>query len=139
MRAANLARLAAQAEALRIQHMLKRQGMRAALGLIGVIFVFGVLVWIHAAAWQGLLMYVRAIYATLIMLGVDLVIAIILGLLAAKSSPGRTEREALEVRKRALGEARNSLALGGIIPVAGALLRSRRSGARKRPFWHRLR
>jgi vacuolar-type H+-ATPase subunit I/STV1 len=119
--------------------MLKRQGMRAALGLIGVIFVFGVLVWIHAAAWQGLLMYVRAIYATLIMLGVDLVIAIILGLLAAKSSPGRTEREALEVRKRALGEARNSLALGGIIPVAGALLRSRRSGARKRPFWHRLR
>ena len=41
MRAVNLAKVAAEAEILRIQHMLKRQGVRAAFGLITVIFAVG--------------------------------------------------------------------------------------------------
>ena len=139
MRAVNLAKIGAEAEILRLQHMLKRQGMRAALGLVAVIFALGVLVLAHVAGWQVLQLYVQPIYATLILLGVDLVIAAIFGILAARSSPSSAERDALAIRQRALHEARNSLALGALIPIAGTLLRTRRNDTRKRPFWRRLR
>jgi hypothetical protein len=49
------------------------------------------------------------------------VIATIFGLLAARSSPSRAESDALAIR-RVLREARDSLALSVIIPVAGALI-----------------
>jgi hypothetical protein len=139
MRAADLVKIAAQAELLRIQHMLKRQGMRAAFGLAAALFAIGVLVLANVAAWQVLRFYISPIYATLIMLGINLVIAAMFGLLAARSSPSHAEREALAIRRRALGEARSSLALGAIVPVAGALLRSRRRNVPKQPFWRRLR
>jgi hypothetical protein len=139
MRAVNLAKVAAEAEILRIQHMLKRQGMRAAFGLAALIFALGVLVLVHVAGWQVLRLYVPPIYAALILLCVDLVVAAIFGILAARSSPSRDEREALAIRQRALHEARSSLALGAFIPVAGALLRSRRNETREGPIWRRLR
>ena len=139
MRAVNLAKVAAEAEILRIRHMLKRQGMRAAFGSAALIFVLGVLILAHVAGWQVLRLYVPPIYATLILLGVDLVVAAIFGILAARSSPSREEREALAIRQRALHEARSSLALGALIPVAGTLLRSRRNDTQKTPLWRRLR
>jgi hypothetical protein len=138
MRAVNLAKVAAEAEILRVRHMLKRQGMRAAFGLVAVLFALGVLVLAHVAGWQVLRLYVPPIYATLILLGVDLVVAAIFGILAARSSPSGAEREALAIRQRALHEARSSLALGALIPLAGTLLRSRRNDTRKGPFWRRL-
>jgi hypothetical protein len=49
MRATNLVKVAAQAEILRIQHMLKRQGMRAAFGLAALVFVLGALVLANVA------------------------------------------------------------------------------------------
>jgi hypothetical protein len=139
MRAANLAKIAVEAEILRIQHMLKRQGMRAVFGLLAVIFALGILVLANVAGWQLLQQHTQAIYATLIMLGVNLLFAAIFGLLAARSSPSRTERDALEIRRRALHEARSTLALGALIPVAGVLLRSRQGDVRKGPFWRRFR
>jgi|ERR1700712_874955 hypothetical protein len=140
MRATNLLKVAAEAEILRIQFMLKRQGVRAAFGLVALIFVLGVLVLANVAAWQVLRLYIEPIYATLVMLGVNLVIAVIFGILAARSSPSSTERDALQVRQRALREARSSLALGALVPVAGVLLRSRRNNAAKKvPLWRRLR
>jgi hypothetical protein len=139
MRAVNLAKVAAEAEILRIRHMLKRQGMRAAFGLVAVLFALGMLVLAHVAGWQVLRLYVPPIYATLILFGVDLVVAAIFGILAARSSPSGAEREALAIKQRALHEARNSLALGALIPLAGTLLRFRRNDTRKAPFWRRLR
>jgi hypothetical protein len=139
MRAVSLVKVATQAEILRIQHMLKRQGMRAAFGLAALVFVLGALVLAHIIGWQLLRLYVSAIYASLIMLGVDLVIAALFGLLAARSSPSREEHEALDLRQQALHQARSSLALGAFIPVATALLRSRSGAREKRPFWRRLR
>lgn len=135
MRTVNLVKVAAQAEVLRLQHMMKRQGMRAAYGLIAAIFAMGVLVFAHAAVWQLLRMYVDALYATLILLVIDLVLAAVFGLMAAKSSPNQAEREALDVRQRALREARSSLVLTAVVPIVGTLLRSRRRGKQKRPFW----
>jgi hypothetical protein len=83
------------------------------------------------------MVYVSPIYATLALLGVDLAIAAIFGILAARFSPSRDEREGLTIRQRALREARSSLAMGALIPVAGTLLRSRRR--REESFWRRLR
>jgi hypothetical protein len=138
MRAVRLVKVAAEAEILRIQHMLKRQGMRVAFGLVAVVFGLGVLVLANVAAWQLLRLYVSPISATLILLGVNLVLAAIFGMLAARSSPGRAEREALAIRRRAVNEARSSLALGALVPIAGTLLRSRRGETRKVPLWRRL-
>jgi hypothetical protein len=140
MRATNLLKVAAEAEILRIQFMLKRQGIRAAFGLVALIFVLGVLVLANVALWQVLRMYIDPIYATLVLLGINLVIAVIFGILAARSSPSSTERDALQVRQRALREARSSLALGALVPAAGVLLRARRNNAAKKvPLWRRLR
>jgi hypothetical protein len=139
MRAVNLAKVATQAEFLRIQHMLKRQGMRAACGLIALIFLLGAIVLAHLLGWQILRQYVAPLYASLIMLGADLLIAAIFGLLAAKSSPTREEREALDLRRQALMQARSSLALGALIPVATTLLRSKDGTIHKGPFWRRIR
>jgi hypothetical protein len=139
MRAVNLVKVAAQAEVLRLQYLMRRQGIRAAYGLIAVIFGMGVLVFVHAAVWQLLRMYMDGLHATLILLVIDLVIAAGFGLMAAKSSPSHAEREALDIRQHALREARNSLALTAVVPIAGSLLRSRRRGTQKRPFWRRLR
>jgi hypothetical protein len=139
MRAVNLVKVAGQAEVLRLQHMMKRQGMRAAYGLIAALFFIGVLVLAHVVAYQLLRMHLEPLYATLILLAVDFVLAAIFGLMAAKSSPGRAERDALDIRQRALVEARSALPLTAVVPIAGALLRSRRGGAKqKRPFWRLL-
>ena len=132
MRAVSLLRVAAEAELLRLRHMLMRQGMRAAYGLMAALFAVGVLVLINVAGW-----YVQPIYATLVLLGVNLVIAAIFALLAARSSPGHAEREALRIRQQAIHDARGSLALTAIIPIAGAVLRARRSQPRRWPLWRR--
>ena len=138
MRATNLTKVAAQAEVLRIQHMLKRQAVRAAFGLAALVFALGALVLANIASWQIMRIYVEPIYASLIMLGINLLVAIIFGLLAAISSPSQHEREALEVRRRALREARSSLALGAVIPIASALLRSQRRDNTSRSLFRRL-
>ncbi len=134
MRTTNLIKVAAQAEMLRYQHMLKRQGIRAAFGFAALVFIVGVLVLANVIGWQVARMYVVPIYASLIMLGVNLVIAAIFGLLAARSSPSRHETDAVEIRQRALREARGSVALSAVIPLAGALLRARGDKPGRRSF-----
>ena len=138
MRATNLAKVAAQAEILRLQHLLKRQGIRAAFGLVALIFLVAVLVFANVIGWQVARLYVSPIYASLIMLGVNLVIAAVFGVLASRSTPSREEQEALDLRRQALHEARNSLALGALVPVAGMLLRARRTPPQKQSLWRRL-
>lgn len=125
MRSGDLAKIAAEAEVLRIKHMLKRQGLRAAFGLIALVFLLAVLILANIAAWQVLQLYISPINATLVLLGINLLLAIIFGLIAVRSSPSRTEREALAIRQRALGEARNSLALSALVPAVGTFLRWR--------------
>ena len=57
MRAVSLLRVAAEAELLRLRHMLIRHGMRAAYGLIAALFAVGVLVLIIVAGWHVLRWY----------------------------------------------------------------------------------
>jgi hypothetical protein len=138
MRAVNLAKVAARAEILRLKHTLKRQAMRVVYGLVAVVFAIGVLVLVNVVAWQVLQIYMMPIYATLVLLGINLLIATIFGIVATRSSPSRIERDALAIRRKALQEAQASLALGAALPLASALLRSRGGTQYRRRFWRRL-
>jgi hypothetical protein len=138
VRSINLLKVAAEAEVLRLRALLARQGRRAAFGVVAVIFVLGVLVLAEVAGWQLLRLYVAPISATLILLGINLVIAGLFGMLAARSSPGHAEREALRIRRQALDAARGTLSLTAAVPVASTLLRLGRRGGGRRQSWFRL-
>jgi hypothetical protein len=137
MRAVSLLRVAAEAELLRLRQMLIRQSMRAAYGVIAAVFALDVLALINVAGWQALRWYVQPIYATLILVGINAVIAAVFALLAARSSPGQVEREAMRIRERAIHEVRGSVALTALVPIAGTVFRARRAQSRRWPFWRR--
>ena len=120
VRSINLLKIAAEAEALRLRALLARQGRRAAFGASALVFVLAVLALAQIAGWQTLRLYVASIPATLILLGINLVIAGILGVLAARSSPSHAEREALRVRREALDGARGALSSYGRCSLAKA-------------------
>ena len=130
MRSINLLRLAFDAELLRLRAMMARQGRRAAFAVIALIFTLLVLALAEATGWLALRHCVESIPATLILLGVNLVIAAIFGVLAARSSPGHTEQEALRVRRQALDAARGTLAFTAAVPTLTHLL-GRRDRARR--------
>lgn len=84
--------------------MATRMVVRAVLAVVALLFVIGVLVLAHIAAWYFLRFDAALPFyaATAIVGGIDLFIAIILGLFAARSTPSRVEREALAVRRQAV-------------------------------------
>jgi hypothetical protein len=139
VRSINLLKLALDAEILRLRAMVARQSRRAAFGSIAIVFALAVLALAEIASWQGLRLRVEAIPTTLILLGINLVITAAFGLLAARSTPGHAEREALRVRQQALDAARGSLLLTAGVPAATALLGLDRRGGRGRSWFRLLR
>jgi hypothetical protein len=109
----------------------------ASYGGIAALFALAVLTLAEVAAWQALRLKVAAIPATLILLGANLALVAIFGVLAARSAPGREEREAMQVRRQALDAARGSLAFTALAPMATHLLIGRRS-TRRRSWRSRL-
>jgi hypothetical protein len=108
---------------LRYRCMVVRQGRRAAFGAVALLFVLAVLVLGELAAWLALCLRFTAIQTTLILLGINIIIAIPFGLLAVRSSPSRAERDALQVRQQSLDAARGMLSPAALIPVGNTLLR----------------
>jgi len=130
VRSVNLLKIAAEAEILRYRCMAARQGRRAAFGAVALVFVLAVLVLGELAAWLALYLRFAAIPTTLILLGINLIIAFTFGLLAARSSPSRAELEALQLRQQSLDAARGALSLAAIVPVGNTLLRHWRNNGR---------
>jgi hypothetical protein len=126
MRTTDLTKIAAQAEILRFQRLARRQGLRTAYGVVAGLFALLVLMLLNAIAWQVLDRYFQQIYATIILLGTNFVIMVGFTIPAVRSKPGRDERDALEVRNRAVEELQKSLAITAILPVAVTLLRAAR-------------
>ena len=130
MRSLRLARIAAEAEGVRLRYSARRTAVRAVLGLVALGFLFGALVFCQIAAWYWLRASWDRPAAALILAGAELVLAAILALLAARSSPGRVELEALAVRRQALEGAGSSLAFSTLatqlLRLAIDLLRRRR-------------
>jgi hypothetical protein len=133
MRPVRLARIAAEAEGVRLRGLVSRMVTRAILGVVALFFVMGALVFAHVAAWY----WVRTglnqsfLVTTGIIGAGDLLIAVILGFLATRSAPSRVEVEALEVRRKAIQAIGSTLSLAQLtIPLLRivANLRRRRRG-----------
>jgi len=120
MRTLRLARIAAEAEGMRLRLQARRTALRMATGLIGLIFLGWALAFAHVAVWYWLREGTDWAEpgTALAVAGGDLVIAACLVLLAARSVPGRAERDALQVRQRALDGASSDFALAKLLVAA---------------------
>jgi hypothetical protein len=133
MRPVRLLRIAAEAESVRLRGMASRIAVRIVLALVAFLFLIGAVVFVHVAAWywlrfdQGM-----SFYATSgILGGMDLLIAIVLLLLASRSGPSRVEREAIEVRRKAMEGIASVVTLSQLaLPALRILTGLRRRGRR---------
>jgi hypothetical protein len=132
MRTLRLARIAAEAEGLRLRQRTRRTAIRVAFGVVAMGFLAGAVVFAHIAAWFWLRLYWESQHTALILAGADLVLAAFLALLAARSSPGRIELEALAVRQRAMDRAASTLAFSALAMQLLRLLTSLLSHWRSR-------
>ncbi len=121
MRTLRLAQVAAQAEGLIVKRTVLRYGRRAAYGVVAAVFGIALLVMVHVAGWLALTDFggILPFWASLIVLGVDLVLAVLFALLARGTLPDVVEREARELRDRSLLELRNTALLGFALGPAG--------------------
>lgn len=117
MRTLRLARVAAEAEGLRLRTMAQRIATRILMGLVALVFLGGTLVFAHIAVWYWLRLDYgwRQISTAGVLGGADLVLAALLAFLAIRSTPSRTELEALELRRRAWQGVASSLALSSLL------------------------
>ena len=120
MRALELAKVAAAAEALRVKRYARRQGIRVGFGVGAAVFGLAVLIMIHVLALMLLEMVVPPWAAALIVLVVDLIVGAVLGKMALSNTPDRIELEAASVRRQSLAGARSAAtSLATIGEVAG--------------------
>ena len=124
MRTVDLAKVAASAEALRLRHIARRQGMRGAYGAGAAVFGIAVFVLLHVVAYEAMVPRLSPLIASIILLAFDLVVAAILGYLAISNKPDAIEDEAKMVRQQAVVEMRRSMTGMALIgEVAGIMLR----------------
>jgi hypothetical protein len=114
MRTFSLARVAADAELLRLRLRARRAAVRAIFALVALGFLAGAAVFCHLALWYWLRHYFEPPQSALILAGIDVALAVLLALLAARSTPSRAELEALAVRHRAVEGITASLAFSAI-------------------------
>ncbi len=129
MRPVRLVRIAASAEGLRLRGLGNRIVARALLGLVALLFLVGALVFAHLASWYWLRVGLDQTFlvAAGVLGGVDLLVAVVLGLLATRSTPGRVEVEALEVRRKAIQAIASTLSLTQlVIPILRIVANLRR-------------
>ena len=115
MRTLRLARIAAEAEGVRLREQARRTLVRAVLGAIAMIFLLAAVVFGHLAAWYWLRSFWARLDSALAITGADLIIAVLLTVVAALWSPGRLEIEALAVRRQALDGAIGSVAVSALV------------------------
>jgi TRAP-type C4-dicarboxylate transport system permease small subunit len=130
MRTLRLARIAAEAEGLRLRERAQRTAVRVAFGMVAMVFMLGMLVFLHIAAWYWIRQSWQQEYAALTLACADFVLALVLAMLAARSQPSRVELDALAVRQRAMESAVSSIAISSLglqlLRLAMNLLRRRR-------------
>ena len=129
MNPVRLARIAAEAEGVRLRGLLTRVVSRVILGVVALLFVIGAVVFAHIAAWYEIRTALAQTFliTTGILAGADLLIAVILGLLASRSRPSRVEVEALEVRRQAVQGISSTMSVSQMaIPVVRLMANLRR-------------
>jgi hypothetical protein len=134
MRPVRLARIAAEAEGVRLRGLATRIATRVVLAVVALLFVIGAIVFAHVAAWYEIRIALDQTFlvTTGIMGGADLLVAIVLGLLASRSRPSRVEREALEVRRQAIQGISGTLSVTQMLIPALRLMANMRRTRRRR-------
>lgn len=132
MRSVELARAAAQAEALRVRLFATRQAMRGAFGAVAAVFGLAILVMLHVILYLLLVPHMHPVIAALIVLVVDLVVAIVFAMLAKRNQPSQIEREARLLRDQSLAELRASLTVMSLAGSATGLILRRRAATSRR-------
>lgn len=126
MRVLRLARVAAEAEVLRLRRRLRRTAVRAAFAAVGAVFAVAALCFAHVAVYLAIARNLGPVSAALLVLGGDILIALICALIAGISSPDRVELEALQVRERAQQQIEETLAAAAVAaPLARLVGRPR--------------
>ncbi|WP_158292118.1 phage holin family protein [Paracraurococcus ruber] len=110
-----LLRLAAQAEALRWKRTGRGYAMQAGLGAAAAVFALLLLVMLHVAALIWLQEDRTPLSAALIVAAVDLVLAAILGFLAARHAHDPVAIEAQRVRDDALRQVGDTTARAAMV------------------------
>ena len=114
-----LARVAAEAEVLRLRTMAKRYATRVVLAILAAVFLIATLVCAETAVAMAISRTLGPVSATLVVMGGNLLIAVIFLAIAASSKPSSVEREALQVRKTAQAQITQTMALTALIgPLA---------------------
>ena len=127
MRAIKLAKVAAQAEKLRLQALAKRQVRRGIYGAVATIFAIGALALGHVVAFLAIVPSLGSLWTSVLLLAFDLLVAIVLGTLAALSKPGEIEAEAQRLKETALGQMRQDLTVAALVPALGLFVGTRRA------------
>ena len=104
MRPYGLVRIAAEAEFVRLRGIGVRTGARVGYAAGALIFAIGAVVFGHLAAWYWIRVSLdEPGWVTALILGaVDLLLAVVAGILASRSRPSRVEQDALQVRRQAI-------------------------------------
>lgn len=112
MRGIELGKVAAQAELLRVKRIARRTGTQIVAFVVAGLFGLFALAFLHVLAWQALARpdAVGPIWASAIVLAVDLVIALIGLMLGRGKIADPIEIEARITRDRSLTEMRNAFA-----------------------------
>ena len=134
MKVVELTRIAAAAEALRIKRRVIRYGKQAAFLMVGAVFALFFLGVAHVLLWMVCdgPWNTGRVWATVIVLAVDAVIAGILMLLGRGRLADPVEVEARITRDRSLSELRTAVALTAVTGPAGRFAgRTAWSGVRK--------
>ena len=137
MRSVELAKVAAAAESLRLRRIAARQVTRIAYAGGAAVFAIGALVLTHVVIFYALTpRVVTPLWASVILLAIDVVAAAILYLVARSNTPDAIETEALEVRRQAMLELRKATTLVAMAgeAVGVALQRSRKGGRSRMGF-----
>lgn len=104
-----LARVALEAEGLRLNHRLRRTVISIAMGCVALALLMAALTFLHIGIWCWLRETLPGKYVAAILGGADVLLALVLVFLALRSTPGRVELEALQLRRRAMDDAAASL------------------------------
>ncbi len=120
MRTARLARVAAQAEILLIKRTVSGIVRRAIYGAVAAVFALGLLAGLHVIAALALVDYAHlaAVPSVAIVAGLDVVVVVIFGLLAAGEIKDPVIEEARRVRDQSLEQARATLTLAALVAPA---------------------
>lgn len=131
MRAVELAKVAASAEALRLRRMTRRTALHAAFYAVAGVFGIAAFVVLHVVLYQLLARVLGPIWASVALLVLDLAVAGVFVYLALRNTPDGIEEEARYIRQQALAEMRLSLTPAALIAqFTGMFLRRK---YRRRP------